>query len=117
MSYLYQALSQRVDAWRAANYLCEDFPAIREILESALEDGESGELRYLRRAQLRALETCWYPRLVSGTPRIPDLNGTLFPSNEDRRESSHACHATARPTAMHLCRRGAKGCWQWPALH
>jgi len=45
MSYLYQALSQRVDAWRAANYLCEDFPAIREILESALEDGESGELR------------------------------------------------------------------------
>jgi hypothetical protein len=55
MSYLYQALVARVDNWRAENYPCPDYPAIREILEFAIEDGESGQLRYLRRAQLRAL--------------------------------------------------------------
>ena len=54
MSYLYQALVARVDNWRAENYPCPDYPAIREILEFAIEDGESGQLRYLRRAQLRA---------------------------------------------------------------
>jgi hypothetical protein len=45
MSYLYQALTQRVDAWRASNHPCDDFPAIREILEFATEDGEPGQLR------------------------------------------------------------------------
>ena len=50
MSYLYQALAQRVDAWRAANYPCDAFPAIREILEFATEDGDADQLRYLRRA-------------------------------------------------------------------
>jgi len=64
MTCLYQALSQRVDGWRAANCPCDDFPATREILEVALEDGESVQLRYLRRAQLRALQTYWYLRLV-----------------------------------------------------
>jgi hypothetical protein len=57
MSYLYRVLAQRVDVWRAANYPCDAFPAIREILEFATEDGETGQLRYLRRAQFRALET------------------------------------------------------------
>ena len=57
MSYLYQVLAERVDGWRAENYPCDDFPAIREILEFATEDGEAGQLRYLRRAQFRALET------------------------------------------------------------
>ncbi len=84
MSYLYQVLSQRVDTWRTANYPCDDFPAIREILEFALEDGESGQLRYLRRAQLRALETYWYLRLVLKTPKIPDLYESLFDDLPDR---------------------------------
>ena len=57
MSYLYQALSSEVDAWRAANYPCDVYPAIREILEFATEDADSGQLRYLHRAQFRALET------------------------------------------------------------
>jgi hypothetical protein len=92
MSYLYQALSQRVDAWRAAHYPCDDFPAIREILEFALEDGESGQLRYLRRAQLRALETYWYLRLVLNSPKIPDLYAQLFPSKKDRREAMGLTH-------------------------
>lgn len=92
MSYLYQVLSQRVDTWRAAHYPCDDFPAIREILEFALEDGESGQLRYLRRAQLRALETYWYLRLVLNSPKIPDLYAQLFPSKKDRREAMGLTH-------------------------
>lgn len=87
MSYLYQVLTQRVDAWRAANYPCDAFPAIREILEFATEDGETDQLRYLRRAQFRALETYWYLRLVLETPRIPDLYAKLFPKPKDRREA------------------------------
>jgi type III restriction enzyme len=70
MSCLYQVLTQRVDAWRTANYPCDGSPAIREILEFATEDGEAAQLRYLRRAQFRALKTYWYLRLVLETPRI-----------------------------------------------
>lgn len=56
MTYLYQALSGKIDAWRDSNYPCEDYPAIREIFEFATEDEETG----LRRAQFRALETYWF---------------------------------------------------------
>jgi type III restriction enzyme len=92
MTYLYQALSDRVDDWRAANYPCDEYPAIREILEFAVEDSESGQLRYLRRAQLRALETYWYLRLVLCTPKIPDLYEKLFPKPKDRREAMGLTH-------------------------
>lgn len=84
MTYLYQALSDHVDAWRAANYPCPDHPTIREILEFATEDAETGQLRYLRRAQFRAVETYWYLRLVLGTPAIPALYAKLFPKLPDR---------------------------------
>ena len=57
MSHLFQALAERVDAWRSARYDCPDYPAIREILDFATEDTGNGQLRYLRQAQLRALET------------------------------------------------------------
>lgn len=92
MSYLYQALTQRVDAWRVGNYPCDAFPAIRELLEFATEDGETGQLRYLRRAQFRALETYWYLRLVLETPKIPELYEKLFPSKKDRREAMGLTH-------------------------
>jgi type III restriction enzyme len=84
MSYLYQVLAQRVDAWRAANYPCDGYPAIREILEFATEDGEAAQLRYLRQAQFRALETYWYLRLVLGTPKTPELYEHLFEDLPDR---------------------------------
>ena len=48
MSHLFQALAERVDAWRTAHYDCPDYPAIREILEFAMEDPTTGQLRYLR---------------------------------------------------------------------
>lgn len=85
MSHLFQALGQRVDAWRAARYDCPSYPAIREILDFAVEDPATGQLRYLRRAQFRALETYWYLRLVLNTPRIPDLYVSLFPAKSERR--------------------------------
>ena len=84
MTYLYQALASKVDAWRSGGYACDDFPAIREILEFAVEDDETGQLRYLRRAQLRALETYWYLRLVLGTPTIPELYAKLFSKLPER---------------------------------
>lgn len=85
MSHLFQTLAERVDAWRAAGYDCPDHPAIREILEFATEDSTTRQLRYLRQAQFRALETYWYLRLVLNTPRIPELYGTLFPAKSARR--------------------------------
>jgi len=84
VSVLFQALVQRVDNWRAAHYPCQDYPAIREILGFAVEDETSGQLRYLRRAQFRALETYWYLRLVLGSPRVPALYELLFPDHEQR---------------------------------
>lgn len=85
MSHLFQALAERVDAWRAARYDCPEYPAIREILDFAIEDSNTGQLRYLRQAQLRALETYWYLRLVLDTPRIPDLYALLFPTKSSLR--------------------------------
>ena len=85
MNHLFQALAIKVDGWREARYDCPDFPAIGEILDFAVEDSTTDQLRYLRRAQFRALETYWYLRLVLNTPRIPDLYTTLFPMKSDRR--------------------------------
>jgi hypothetical protein len=85
MTLLFQALSKRVDDWRAENYSCANYPAIREILEFAIEDLETSQLRYLRRAQFRALETYWYLRLVMNTPKVPDLYAELFATKSERR--------------------------------
>ena len=84
MSHLFQTLASHVDTWRAADYPCPDGPAIREVLEFAVADETSGQLRYLRRAQFRALETYWYLRLVLDSPRIPALYERLFPDPEQR---------------------------------
>lgn len=92
MTYLYQALDDKVSAWRTANYPCDDYPAIREIMEFATEDAETAQLRYLRHAQFRALETYWYLRLVLQTPKIPELYETLFPKPKDRREAMGLTH-------------------------
>lgn len=67
MTHLYELIAQNVTSWREDGYPCDDYPAIAEILDYArLPDGET--LRFLRRAQLRALETYWYLRLVKETP-------------------------------------------------
>lgn len=92
MTYLYQQLAAEVDKWRQEKYPCNDYPAIREILEYAVEDEDTGQLRYLRRAQFRALETYWYLRLILNTPKIPELYEKLFPKPRDRREAMGLTH-------------------------
>ena len=52
-----------------------------------MEDVEEGQLRFLRKAQYRALETYWYLRLVQDTPRIIKLYEQLFPTARERREA------------------------------
>jgi len=54
MPNLFERLAERVAKWRADSYASEDYPAIAEILEWAGET-EEGELRFLRRPQVRAL--------------------------------------------------------------
>lgn len=105
MNHLFQAIASRVDAWRSSGYECVEYPAIIEILNFALEDGAAGQLRYLRRAQFRALETYWYLRLVLNTPRIPALYAELFPKPKDRREAM-GLNASAPP----MPRKASKGC-------
>jgi hypothetical protein len=83
MRHLYELIHQNVSAWRDAGYPCADYPAIAEILDYATLP-ETGTLRFLRAAQLRALETYWYLRLVEGTPHIFDLYQSYYPRTTDR---------------------------------
>ena len=78
MTHFYQVIQHKVTAWRQAGYPCEEYPAVSEILEYAILP-ESRTLRYLRAAQLQALETYWYLRLVEGTPHIFDLYQRYYP--------------------------------------
>ena len=87
---LHEALAAKVDAWHDVGYP-SDVPALAEILDFAVEGVEpgepwphSGQLRFLRAAQLRALETYWYLRVVERTPSIPDLYRRLFPTTSER---------------------------------
>jgi hypothetical protein len=75
MAHLFQLLSEKVDEWRANGYP-SDYSAISEILEYAKIPGSdqiSYQLRFLRAAQLKALEIYWYLRLVENTPHTFDL--------------------------------------------
>jgi hypothetical protein len=95
MPQLFQALSQRVDGWRSAGHPCAEHPAIREVLEFAVEDADTNQLRFVRRAQLRALETYWYLRVVN-TPTAPDLYAALFPKPKRRSWPTCACRPSPR---------------------
>lgn len=83
MDPLYQRLAERVNRWRSEDYPSDAFPAISEIL-SWNQIEETGELRFLRKPQLRALETYWYLRLVEGTPRVPELYARLYEKPTER---------------------------------
>lgn len=68
---LYSVLKSKVLEWRENKYQ-SDYPTISEIFDFNL-DPETGNLRFLRKAQFEALETYWYLRLVEKTPHIFDL--------------------------------------------
>ena len=82
MRHLHQQMASRVATWRAENYASDDFPAIAEILEWA-HVPEMGHARFLRRPQIRALETYWYLRLVEKTPHVFDLYRKFYPKQSE----------------------------------
>lgn len=91
MTELHEALAARLAAWREDGYPHDAFPAAGEILQYAIQGEEpeapfpqSGELRFLRAPQLRALEAYWYLRLVESTPHITDFYRRLFSSTAER---------------------------------
>ncbi|MBN1889003.1 MAG: DEAD/DEAH box helicase family protein [Thermoflexales bacterium] len=82
MPHLYELIQHKVAEWRTAGYPAANYPAIAEILDYALLP-ESTTPRLLRTAQLRALETYWYLRLVESTPHIFDLYRRYYPKPMD----------------------------------
>ena len=73
---LFNILKSKATEWRRNNYQ-SNYPSISEILDFNL-DQETGNLRFLRKAQYEALEVYWYLRLVEKTPHIFDLYKKLF---------------------------------------
>ncbi len=108
MSHFHQALVPKVDQWRKDGYASPDYPAISEIFEWA-SDPETGTPRFLRKPQLRALETYWYLRLVENTPHIFTLYQRLFPVPSDLLEAL----GLAAPQIMKLVAdRGLDALWE-----
>lgn len=82
MKPLHEVLASEVQQWRENSFACPDFPAIKEILDYQ-RVSETGDSRYLRVPQLRALEVYWYLRLLRDTPRIPELYQQLYSSHAE----------------------------------
>ncbi len=59
MTHLYDMLAERTADWRKADYPCETYPLITDLLRYQAES-DPEKLRFLRRPQLRALEAYWY---------------------------------------------------------
>lgn len=78
MTSLYSIITNNVDIWRKAGYPCEEYPLISEILEWCHEP-ETGTSRFLRKPQIRAVETYWYLRLIEKTPHIFSLYKKNYP--------------------------------------
>ncbi|ODT04200.1 MAG: hypothetical protein ABS52_05985 [Gemmatimonadetes bacterium SCN 70-22] len=84
MPHLHEKLASAVAAWRQAGYPCADYPAIGELFDWAREPG-TGQLRFLRTPQLRALETYWYLRLIEKTPHVFELYQRLYTKSSELR--------------------------------
>ena len=97
---LHERLAAEVDAWRTQHYASETFPAIAEILEFAGGLEETGNVRFLRTPQLRALETYWYLRLVANTPHVVDLYRRLFTNKVDLLAALGLTHADLKDIAL-----------------
>lgn len=80
--HIYEALAGKVNDWRQQGYLSAQYPDIAEILDWCREP--VGATFRLRPAQLRALETYWYLRLVENTPHVTALYLKLFPKQSER---------------------------------
>ncbi len=65
--------------WRADGYPCEEYPAIKYLLEHNY-NADSG-YRFLRAPQFEALEIYWYLRLKLNTPGFLALYKHFYPKN------------------------------------
>lgn len=99
---LHEALAVRVAGWKRDGYSVDDFPAIAEILEWAHGIEDTGNVRFLRPPQLRALETYWYLRLIERTPHILDLYKRLFTGQTALLEALGLGHQDLRGKALDL---------------
>src|SRR5262245_64461965 len=84
---LHARLCARVREWRAGGYACE-WRALPEILRWAAGE-EPENPRYLRSAQVLALETYWYLRSVMRTPHVAALYRELYPDSEELAAALH----------------------------
>lgn len=75
MPTLSQVLGRQVQEWRDAGYP-NDFPEVSEIL--GFQKDDDGRLRFLRRAQLEAIEVYFYLRTVLGTRHVFELYREFF---------------------------------------
>lgn len=74
---LFKKTSDGVQKWRKKHFCHKKYSAIAEILKFATLEDRS--LRYLRAAQLMALETYWYLRLIENTPHVINLYNKYYP--------------------------------------
>lgn len=82
---LFQRISGNVQEWKRNNFSHKEYPAVSEILKfSTLEDGSP---RYLRTAQITALETYWRLRIVENTPHIFDLYKKYYTDKQELLEA------------------------------
>lgn len=82
MAHLHEKLAAAVADWRQAGYPSDEYPAIAELFDWA-RDPVTGQTRFLRLPQFRALETYWYLRLVEKTPHVFDLYQRLYSRNSE----------------------------------
>jgi hypothetical protein len=82
MAHLHEKLAAAVADWRQAGYPSDEYPAIAELFDWA-RDPVTGQMRFLRMPQFRALETYWYLRLVEKTPHVFDLYQRLYSRNSE----------------------------------
>jgi len=77
---LFEKLQEQIKSWRANDYLCPNYPQIREILNYNKLENDS--FKFLRKPQFEAIEAYLYLRFVLKTPQTIDLYKTLF--NDDK---------------------------------
>ena len=99
---LHEALAARVQDWIARGYPHDTYPAVAEIFEWAHGAEDTGNVRFLRPPQLRALETYWYLRLIEQTPHVLDLYRRLFPGRTGLLESLGLMQPALHRTALEL---------------
>lgn len=90
MPHLHALIAEEVAAWKDADYPCDEFPLISEILGHQTAQSEPNgplESRYLRSAQIEALTTYWYLRLVKKTPTMLDLYKSVYPRASELRKA------------------------------